>query len=135
MELKDLIGLHELTAVDFETKSIKQYGDIYEDCQVLNFTLDGITYSAVEDPDDGYRSCMEDIFISYTTLKNTFPACKVMGIMQEDDSWEKNDVLDLVDVVTGKPIVSVGTANIDDYYPYFVAKYNPENMATNQQED
>lgn len=29
-------------------------------------------------------------------------------------------------------ILEVGTANTDDYYPYYVANWNPENMHINE---
>jgi len=50
VELESLVGKHTLTAVGSGTESIKDWCDRFEDCQSLTFTLDGITYSAVEDP-------------------------------------------------------------------------------------
>jgi hypothetical protein len=51
--------------------------------------------------------------------------------MRENDKYEEHDILDLIDVVTGKVVLSVGTGNTDDYYPYWVAEFTPENMGAN----
>jgi hypothetical protein len=55
VELKDLIGLHTLSAV--EAGYIQ--GKDHEGCNYLSFILDGKKYTAFEDPSDGYRSCVE----------------------------------------------------------------------------
>jgi hypothetical protein len=122
MELKDLVGSHILTGVDMDSKD-------YGDSQVLRFTLDGKTYAAVEDPEDGYRSCMGELVEITGPLPNPFNGQKVVGTMRDDTS---DDVLDLIDIKTGKIVVSVGTSNTDDYYPCFTAEFNPENMAINE---
>jgi len=58
MELKDLAGEHILTGVDFENETIEKY------CEAVNFILDNETYTAIQDPNDGYRSCMREIINS-----------------------------------------------------------------------
>jgi hypothetical protein len=132
MELKELVGAHLLTGVDRETKRIKEsWGYGYEDCDCISFVLDGVVYSAVEDPDDGYRSSCRELMKSMGTTKNTFPPCAVTGRMQPDSTYKTNDVLELIDVKTGQTVLRVGTANTDDYYPYFVAEWHPEGMAIN----
>ena len=129
MELKDLVGLHVLDAVDMEIGKIKNYMDWDEDAQIIRFRLDGKTYIATEDPDDGYRSHMKDINESTDPMNNSFPPCKVIGSMDED---QENDTLEFKDLVTGKTVLRVGTDNTDDYYPMFISEFNPENMAINQ---
>ena len=57
MELKDLVGLHELSGVDTTTEMIETWGENY----VVRFVLDGKTYKAIEDPEDGYRSHCKDL--------------------------------------------------------------------------
>lgn len=131
MELQDLLGKHMLSGVDMGHESIKNtWGDDFESCQTLNFTLDGVTYSAIEDPSDGYRSSMNEIRVTDAPAKNTFAPQEVLGVMRRDDDY-KNDVLDLIDTTTGKVVLSVGTTNTDDYYPSFEAVFAPENMAIN----
>jgi hypothetical protein len=131
MELKELVGLHKLTGVDMDSVSVNTWGSKFEDCQVINFILDGRTYTATEEPDDGYRSNMRDIVPSDYKVKNKFKPCKVLGKMREDNKYFTNEILDLIDVKTGKVVLSVGTENTDDYYPCWVAEFTPENMAIN----
>lgn len=133
MELKDLVGLHKLSGVDMSNEKIKEeWGDSFEDCQVVNFILDKKTYTAIEDPSDGYRSSMREIKLSKVVIKNVFGPCKVMGVMRQrgrDDG--DHDIIDFYDVKTGRVVLSVGTSYADNYYPSFVAEFMPESMAIN----
>jgi len=131
MELKDLVGRHYLTGVDQSDKQIKLWGSSYEDCNVINFVLDGKTYTAIEDPSDGYRSAMKEITISDESVSNTFPPVEVMGKMRGDSIYEANDVIEFWDIENGKLVLAVGTANYKDYYPYWVAEFNPQDMSIN----
>ena len=133
MELKDLVGLHKLSGVDMNSEMVKrEWGDDFEDCQVINFVLDRKTYTAIEDPSDGYRSSMREIKQSKVVVKNTFAPVHVMGIMRGKSDYNENDVVDFYDTKNGKVILSVGTENTNDYYPCFVAEFTPENMAINE---
>ena len=131
LELKDLVGEHVLSGVDFCTTKVEMWGEHFEDCEVVNFVLDGVTYTAIEDPNDGYRSCMEEIKVSDTPIINNFPGQRVVATMRPDEKYANNDILDLIDVVTGKVVLSIGTDNYDDYYPCWVAVFYPENMSIN----
>ena len=132
MELKDLVGLHKLSGVDMNDDKVKaEWGDYFEDCQVINFVLDRKTYTAIEDPSDGYRSSMREVKLSKVVIKNVFKPIRVFGVMRGEQNYNKNDVIDFYDAKTGKIVLSVGTADIDDYYPYFVAEFTPENMILN----
>ena len=127
--LESLVGQHTLTGVDFETQTFNNgYRDEY--CQVVNFVLDGETYTASEDPDDGYRSCMREIKKSNNVVKNMFASCNVIGTMRVPD-YGTSEIIDLTDSITRKVVLSVGTENTDDYYPMWVADFTPENMAVN----
>jgi len=134
MELKDLVGEHVLDAVDFENEKIKNWSDDLEDCEVMRFRLDGIVYVAIEDPDDGYRSSMRKLKTAdASSMKNVFAPVNVIARHRTKGSYgEDDDVLELVDVKTGAVILEAGTEAISDYYPGFVARFSPENMAVNQ---
>ena len=136
MELKDLVGKHLLDAVDFDNEQIKNWAR-YEDCQVMRFRLDGKVYSAIEDPDDGYRSSMRELVVSEPPMKNTFKPVGVVGRHRtaQTGCYRASDVLELIDIETGKIVLIVGTENTDGYYPYYVASFHPENMATNAAAD
>ncbi len=133
VELDSLVGEHILDGVDLSTESVKTWGDSFEDANIIRVRLDGKVYTAVEDPDDGYRSSMRNLFVEECALKNAFPPIKVLAKKKADDKWGGvNDTIELIDVVTGKVVVEFGTDNTDDYYPSFVSAFWPEHMATNQ---
>jgi hypothetical protein len=133
MELKALAGEHLFDAVDFSNEQVKIWGDEFEACQVMRFRLDGNVYVAVEDPSDGYRSCMNELTVSEdAAMKNVFGPVKVIGRHRDTgDCEEPADVLELIDAGTGKIVLEVGTENTNDYYPYFVAAFHPEAMTPN----
>ncbi len=132
VDLDSLLGGHMLDAVDMFTESVKEsYGDYFKDCEHIRFRLNGTIYTAIEDPSDGYRSCMESLIVTPDVeMKNVFPAIQVVG-HKKANGYGTNDTLELIDAVTGKVVLEVGTDNSDDYYPSFVAAFFPQNMATN----
>lgn len=133
-ELKDLVGEHVLDGVDFYTeRQPGSYADT-DDASVCRFRLDGVVYCAIEDPSDGYRSCMRELAVgSKDRMKNVFPAIRVIGryVSKDEDSYNEHDILELVDAITGRVVLEVGTHNADDYYPSFVANFDPTAMSTN----
>jgi len=131
MELKDLVGEHELSGVDTTTERVKKYGYYHEDCEVVRFVIDGKTYKAIEDPDDGYRSYLMELEVTDEKVINSFPPQKVIGKMKDDSDWEKNDTIQFIDATTKKVVLEVGTDNTDAYYPYCVLHWSPENLAIN----
>jgi len=130
MQLDDFLVRHVLTGVDFGVeKSTEEY---YQDANTMAFEMDGKVYLVREDPDDGYRSSMKDIEEVDIKVINQFPPCKVKGRRRKNSEYgEKNDVIDFYDVVTGLVVLAIGTENIDDYYPSYVAYFDPRNMKIN----
>jgi hypothetical protein len=133
MELKNLVGLHKLSGVDtaIETVKLYEWSDSTEECYVVRFVLDGITYKAVEDPNDGYRSNCGELIVCEEPITNNFPPQEVMAKMKDNDEYSVNDTIQFIDVVTGKIVLEVGTDNTDCYYPYCVMNWKPENLAIN----
>lgn len=127
MELKELVGKHKLTAVEPDADTEKMEN-------ALLFTMDGKTYRIAEDEDDGYRSHAKEIEVVDRKLSNRFKPCAVVGhhVESSSDYSGECDILELVDVTTGKIVLAIGTANTDDYYPYYVADFHPEAMAINK---
>ena len=130
MELSDLVGMHELSGVDTTTEEVVETYRT-ETVDVVRFVLDGKTYKATEDPDDGYRSYLKDITVCDEAVANNFPPQKVLGKMKDNSPHRSCDVIQFVDVVTGKVVLEVGTDNSDDYYPWCVLSWQPENLACN----
>lgn len=125
----NLVGRHVLTGVDHGFIEVDGEGG-----NCVSFTLDGVTYTAIEDPDDGYRSyLMDDLDISKKECINTFPPVAVVCRMVEKDKyWEECSVLVFEDARTHKQVLAIGTGNTDDYYPYCVMEYYPENFYYNE---
>lgn len=120
LELKDLVGSHVLTGVDRNQLEV----DGFEMAECIRFTLDGQTYIVAEDPDDGYRSCMRWIRLSkdkVTNLKST----KVLARMATNRA---GDILEILNLKTGKTILEIGTDNSEDYYPFFVSTFEEKNL-------
>ena len=134
ISLIDLVGNHTLDAVDFTNEEMDLWNDGYtEHCQVIRFRLDGVCYMAIENPDDGYRSSMKSLVICESpNMKNVFPPLSVIGRHRGNTTYSEDDILELIDAVTGKTVLEVGTTNVDDYYPCFTAWFNPEGMAHNE---
>ena len=131
-ELKDLVGKHILSGIEVGSMEHDDLWGYREMCSYIKFALDGVNYLAIEDPSDGYRSYMYDLEVSDAPCKIHLPNIEVVCRMQEDNYCERNDVLEFIDVLNGKQILAVGTANYDDYYPYCVLEYTPENMSCNE---
>lgn len=119
VELESLVGKHILSGVDLGTQG---------EASTIVFLLDGKTYMAVEDPDDGYRSSLGTFEMTDLVVKNVFEGQEVVGSM----SSGSDTTLELTDAATGKIVLRVGTDNSDDYYPSFVSEFTPENMAANK---
>ena len=132
VELKDLVGEHMLDAVDFSNEQVNTWGDEFEACSVMRFRLDGKVYMVIEEPEDGYRSSMNEITVGDWPMTNVFPPVHVIGVHREtDEGGDLVDLLDLVDAGTGKVVIEVGTDSLSDNYPAYVASFCPEAMMTN----
>lgn len=127
MQIEDFIGQQGmLTGVDYGTRG---------EAAVLIFTFNGVTYVAQEDPEDGYRSSMEEIKVSKRPPKNVFEGTMVMieKQMEEDANADRpSDIMIFKSISTGKVILEIGTNYHDEWYPSFVACFTPENLDVNQ---
>jgi len=133
MELKDLVGEHVLTGVGFGELEKKE---CYDEAQnVIDFILDGKIISAIEDPSDGYRSMMKELIENRpgVVINNRFDSVKVVGSLRNKAEYEsESEIIDFIDCITKKTVLSVGTKDIQDDYPNFVWDWNPENLCHNQ---
>lgn len=131
IRLDDLVGIHTLSGFDngpvLSNKSPMASG-YYEDANTSLFILDGITYMIIKDPDDGYRSWLGGVYVTKDVCKFTIPSHIVEGVMNPS---EASDTIDFIDIITEKPVLSIGTDHSDDYYPSCVMYFQPENLAIN----
>lgn len=127
IKLTKLVGKHILSGVEIGIGTFKIWGED-EQCNFIKFTLDGVTYTAIENPEDGYRSCMERLTIATYPCKTEIPDTEVVGRMDPDN---KDTLITFIDCNTGKDVLCVGTDYSDSYYPSFVYSWFPENLSCN----
>lgn len=125
MKLEDLKGEHMFSGVDYTSG---KDGEIN-----ILFCLDGVTYIAEEDPDDGYRSYMKELRVSETQCRNTFKPERVFCDYTDKSTFYggDSDILVIKNPLTANVILKIGTEDVDDYYPSCVMEYHPENMQCN----
>jgi len=130
MELKELIGLKKLSGVSNENIRLDQRWEDDEnfDASSISFILNGTTYTATEDHNDGYRSAMGELSIDKYQCKNIFEPIDVLCIYKSTSgSYNNCDILQMYGM-NGELLLEVGTDNDDDYYPSFVSYFKPENI-------
>lgn len=124
---------YNLTAFDYIESDGNEEQQIEVACR---FTLDDITYKCYVDNEDGYRSTFSHINLSVDTPINKFPAVKVVAKVVENDT---HDLLLFIDVKTLEKVITVGTVGTvgtdygNDYYPYYIAVFNPKNVWYNKE--
>lgn len=133
MELQDLSGYHILSGVDYGQRMVETWKTHVEEASSISFILDDVCYTAVEDPEDSYRSSMKELLIESTSLvMNRFKPVSVFCMyLFEHTAWGSHSLCDLISIVNvenGEEILRVGTTDTDDYYPCFTDDYNPEAM-------
>ncbi len=132
MDLSDLVGAHQLSGVEIGQVPIANIWSDDPECGFVKFTLDGVHYIAVEDPDDGYRSRCRELVVSDEAPRYSFPPQEMRCYMKDYNEYgERADVLVMQDTTTGEIVLEVGTENYDDYYPCCHFEYHPEGMACN----
>ncbi len=97
-----------------------------------SFKLGEQVFEAVEDENDGYRSCLGSVEVRDVAGKVFFKTpLDVVRLSRSSESAVPNDFsgeLDffrLTSIVDGHVWLEFGTSNSDDYYPCFVFHYRP----------
>lgn len=126
MELKDLVGPHKLECAA-RPDANHPFG---RDCEGIAWAMDNKVYMVFEASNDGYRSSAGPILVAdgpaYDFWDPEYLHRDIVGrhVTKGDYSGEA-DILELIDVATGHVWLRVGTDNVDDYYPSFVAVWTP----------
>lgn len=126
MELKDFAGVHELNGVDFIEIGL-EWGN---HASVCRFKLDGKVYCAAEDPDDGYRSCLSNIYALPDDISLSTSFSNTVKAEYIDNGTD--ELIVFKDYANGEVVLEIGTVDYDDYYPCFVASFTPESMQINK---
>ena len=129
--LQSLCGMHKLSGVGRRGVASDSYAWRASVNQFF-FTLDGVTYAATEDENDGYRSCMAKLEILDAKPAIMFNPADVLCHMEKCDN---GDILEMIDIRNGKTVLRVGTDYFDSYYPCFVNEWIPENLAVNEDKE
>ena len=122
-------GKYTLSGVDKHTQD-NDWGDVLE---YTLLCLNNKTYGFAVDPDDGYRSYSSVVeFEEKSGVKCDYPFAPQEVIL----SYEKRDndieLLILRDAKNNKVILECGTCYAENYYPYAVFNYMPENLWVNE---
>lgn len=130
IKLSDLVGWFDLTGVDYTTtKALNSWSDD-DDAQVMTLILNGISFSFIEDPDDGYRSTLDSVIVGeFQEIENTFPPIKVY--FTHVDEEQEHMIYGYVNTMD-KYILRIGTDHTDDYYPTYTAEWNPKILEDNK---
>lgn len=92
----------------------------------FSFCLNGRTYTAVEDQEDGYRSSLGFIIARDGNFCETqFPACALWPSMRLS---EDATIFELLIEPGGEAALSVGTDYSEDYYPCFISWHSAEGL-------
>ena len=124
MTLDDLVGNHTIDARgEYIVKAKERYD---EDSLVVLLRIDGTVYAVQEDADDGYRSCMREIRVATDedmaeAKLAEFAPIEVVCVRRQEDE----DLLAAKIAGTEHVLFEIGTDEHDDYYPAFVASWNP----------
>lgn len=129
-ELSDLVGEAVLETVPF--MEVRHPFD--PDASGVLFTLSDRTYMVFEDSNDGYRSSAGAL-ISYPggPYEIGYNGANITHIQEPVicSFTDVDDILEMRSKETGILIFSVGTSNVDDYYPSFECYWNPEGLSKN----
>ena len=134
VEFSTLVGERVFTGADHGVLPADPDNFQYGEAAIFRFVLDGVTYVAQEDPDDGYRSSMKSLAIDTSDRAvPSVPPVRVLVRVMPDGEYEKNDAIEGVCIENGLTLFEVGTKNTDDYYPYFVGGFTLQNMPVNRE--
>jgi hypothetical protein len=133
-ELKSLVGDGL-----FEIVPMKAAHPFDSDADGVCFTLNDVTYLAFEDPSDGYRSSLGQLLACQGPAYSIGGDANITYIREEvicahvetSEGHDGDDILEVRSKETGGIIFRVGTANMDDYYPWFVNEWWPQNLSAN----
>lgn len=95
------------------------------------FKVDEIIFKVLEDPDDGYRSCLGTM--DYTRIHRDRPTSifyrkpiATVKIVPFDDDQMDMRGYRLIDISDNHCWLEFGTDHHDDYYPTFIFRHTPK---------
>lgn len=131
VKLKDLDGRRvTIHGIDIVVREPDPHNWWDEASNVHYVSINSQTYRFCEDPDDGYRSYLEDVEIVDRPVKNIIRpvACRCTWNEKGVTDHFAADILTFTDIVSDKTILRVGTGDVYDYYPIAILEWHPENI-------
>jgi hypothetical protein len=136
-------GFALLTGVErgpagIDAKTLGAIGLASDIGEAFSFCVDGKTYTAFEDPDDGYRSALGFMVARDGNWCDcAFEPCALFATFSDGEGDSRllppNDpdaarafLMQLHDPSSMAIALQVGTSHADDWYPCFVAFHDPE---------
>ena len=120
ISFEELYGIHVISGFE---NTIDKFG-----FSAVKFILDGKTYMAVCDPDDGWRSSLGCIVKTEDKCATNLPNI-IVEIRKADDK----DLSGIVFIIrdnrySARPFIWLGTLWTDSWYPSCEMRYIPENI-------
>lgn len=127
-------GKHRLSGIEQYSRKTT-FGDNIDGYYVI---INNNVYAFELDPDDGYRSygsVFVPIGITPKDIKNRFvPHDVIITLIKDHVGDGGKQFYQIVDAITGKIVLEIGTDYYDSYYPCAIFHYYPENLAINNKE-
>ena len=93
----------------------------------VSLVLDDVIYTFEEDPQDGLRSCLGDVYIDeWQSIIDNFEGQEVIGELRNVDGYEH--AICFVRSDNDELVLRIGTLDISHDYPFFVFDFYPEVM-------
>lgn len=134
VKLEDLVGRHMLDVAMVMSRLPVDDDDWSEEVDVMSFGMDGKTYTATEDADDGYRSMLGSLEVEdgHTTaiLSGTHieREVEIKYFSKYPDTKPCNhewcDIIRIIDVQTKHIWLELGTDHSDKYYPFCIMRWS-----------
>lgn len=129
-------GKHFLSGVDSVEFNVGWDGE--DTVNGIILCIDGKNYGCFVNPDDGYRS-YGSFFETEEAPKNTFSPQEVIVKNIHEDSQDDNGWPTIYDILVisnseEDVILEVGTNHSDEYYPYGIFRWYPENLPINKKQ-
>ena len=111
-----------------ESDTLYSFYGVNQNC----FKLGSIVFEAIEDESDGYRSYLDSIpLVKSDKIFQRRPLANVK--VQDDGDFVY--LIEYFDDGSEHTWLTIGTGNIDDYYPMFVFDYTPRKDQTEYAEE
>jgi hypothetical protein len=129
IDLAHFVGENEFSGIRVD-EDVSINGDLYTSVTVV---LNDIFYTFKEDPMDGQRSRLGEIFIDeYKDILDIHSGNMLFGELYFSEGAEH--FIDLCNPYSGEVVIRLGTMDTDYDYPYFLFDYFPENLNTMEED-